>query len=112
MQLAVGTDMLDHVDRVPIRLGDDVVDRVGAVFDERADRVPAAAIVGAEKRTLQSVPGPGFLLPLLHLGRVGGSAGLRRVGHLPGDITGNQIIFLTELVDRIDRENPADHHAD
>src|SRR5688500_1403 len=47
--------MVDQIDRVPgpvplaILLEDDVVDGVSAVIDERSDRGPAAAIVGAEK---------------------------------------------------------------
>ena len=55
---------------------------------------------------------PGFLLQLLDFGRVGGLASGLRCGDLPSDIAGNQIVFLADLVDRVDGENPADHDAD
>ena len=65
MLLAVAADVLDHVDRVPAGLANHVVDGVGAVLDQGPHRGPAAAIVGAEKRSRLVPVGPSLVLEML-----------------------------------------------
>ncbi len=80
MQLAVAAAVLDHVDRVPSGLADDVVYFVGAKLDQGANRHPAAAIVRAEKRPLHD-----FLAVPAALERhlVDGIHGQQPTGHVP-----------------------------
>ena len=53
--------VLDHVDRVPVRLVNDLVDGVRAVFDQSPHGTPAAAVVSAQERTLFLPVGASFV---------------------------------------------------
>ncbi len=114
MQLAVAAAMLHHVDRVPSRLADDRVDLVRAVLDERADRHPAAAVVGAEKRPLQPqlVLKPRFSSARLFVELFVRQAFLGQPSSLAVEPFLDAECLQLRLVDRIDGQQPARHVAD
>ena len=47
--------VLYHIDRTPtrilLRIGNNMIDRVGSIIDQCANRTPSASIVGTQKRT-------------------------------------------------------------
>ena len=115
--------VLDHVDGVPVRILDHFVDGVwlarGAhlLFDQRSDRTPPAAVVGAEERPPQNSAAPQldlgpveFLLELL-----AGEAFFLQGGPLffqSAFYLRQAVFFQADLVDRIDRQDTAQHRAD
>ncbi len=113
--------VLDHVDRVPGRLLDHLVDRVRSprdahlFFHQRPKRAPAAAVVGAQEGPAISdeLPKPGFLAcqPFFHarvaVGQALFSQGLAHLAETALD----DVLLNGGSPDVVDGQNPPQHRS-
>ena len=112
--------VLDHVDRVPVRLLDHLVDGIGAPSTRMSSSTsartvaPAAAVVGAEERPPQVGPAAATVLRRGEFRRIASPespALAASAASVPARGLLSRCRSSPALSTRVDGEDPAQHHA-